>query len=54
VIARRKIFLADAERAPDDLHLRRALHAAKISRREGSIITVGSSRGLDPLLRYRT
>src|SRR6476620_2102296 len=30
VISSRKVFLADPERAPNDFHLRRPLHAAKI------------------------
>ena len=38
VVARREIFLANAERATDDLHLRGALHAGKIDPRPRSIM----------------
>src|ERR1700728_1420989 len=38
VIARREVFLADAKRAPNDFHLRRALHAAQIGRRQAPVV----------------
>src|SRR5580692_3477178 len=47
-----KVFLADPERTPDNLYLRRAFHAGKVGRRKRQVVRIACSGSLDLFRRH--